>query len=217
MSINLTAVAVVAVLGAIVALLFAEARSSSSGILKAKMTASSLFVGLALLFGALDSLFGQLVLAGLVLSWFGDLFLVGKSDKAFIAGLSAFLLAHIAYAAAFTTQPLDTPGIVYVATAMAVVAGVVLRWLWPGIPASMKAPVVVYVIVIATMVTLAGGTTALWGPTLLLAAAVFAASDVFVARERFVQSALANRFLGLPLYYAAQLAFAFSVAGPGTR
>jgi YhhN family len=44
------------------------------------------------------------------------------------------------------------------------------------------------------------------------AALVFAASDIAVARQAFVQPALTNKLWGLPLYYAAQLALAGSVA-----
>ena len=49
-------------------------------------------------------------------------------------------------------------------------------------------------------------------PTLALGALAFAASDVSVARERFVAPAFANGAWGLPLYFAAQLVLAGSVA-----
>ena len=95
---------------------------------------------------------------------------------------------------------------------MGLVAAAVLRWLWPGLPRPLRLPVIAYVIAIAVMVVTAAGTVADRGPGLLAAAAVFAASDVFVARERFVHSTVANRLLGLPLYYGAQLVLALSVA-----
>ena len=44
-----------------------------------------------------------------------------------------------------------------------------------------------------------------------LAAVAFFCSDLSVARDRFVAPGFANRAWGLPLYYAAQLAFAWSV------
>ena len=202
-------VACAALTVAVAGLLVAEARASRAGIWLAKPAASTLFVVVACLAGATGSTFGLLVLSGLGLSWFGDVFLIGQRTVAFIAGLSAFLLAHLAYAAAFFTLPLEILPTMLAGAGMLLVAIVVLRWLWPGLPAALRAPVVAYVLVIALMVAIAGGTV----PVLLLAAAVFAASDVFVARERFVRSSLANRLCGLPLYYAAQLAFALSVSG----
>jgi hypothetical protein len=47
-------------------------------------------------------------------------------------------------------------------------------------------------------------------PRIPLAAALFAASDVLVARQQFVAPAMANRIIGLPMYFAAQLLFAVS-------
>jgi uncharacterized membrane protein YhhN len=46
-------------------------------------------------------------------------------------------------------------------------------------------------------------------------ALAFAASDVFVARHRFVAPGPLNRTWGLPLYYAAQLLLASTVAPLG--
>ena len=207
------AVACAARVIAVIALLAAESRGSRTGIWLAKPAASSCFVAVALLAGAMGSTFGLLMLSGLVLSWFGDVFLIGRRTTAFVAGLSAFLLAHLAYAAAFGTLPLALPPLIVAGAGMLIVAVVVLRWMWPGLPGSLKAPVVAYVMVIALMVTIAGGTIPARGAPLIVAAAVFAVSDIFVARERFVRSSLVNRLWGLPLYYAAQLAFALSVSG----
>jgi uncharacterized membrane protein YhhN len=44
-----------------------------------------------------------------------------------------------------------------------------------------------------------------------LGAALFFASDLLVARDRFVRPGLANRLVGLPLYYAAQVLLALAV------
>ena len=48
--------------------------------------------------GALGSGYGSVILTGLVLSWFGDAFLIGTSQHWFLLGLASFFLAHIAYA-----------------------------------------------------------------------------------------------------------------------
>ena len=46
----------------------------------------------------------------------------------------------------------------------------------------------------------------------LAAALLFYASDFFVARDRFVRPGFVNRLIGLPLYYAAQAWFAWTIA-----
>jgi len=74
--------------------------------------------------------------------------------------------------------------------------------------------VMAYVLALGAMVSLAIGAAAGWGrPLLAVGALAFAASDVSVARDRFVAPGLVNRAWGLPLYYAAQLVIALSVAG----
>lgn len=207
-----TSLTIAALAAAVAGLLVAEWRQSRIGVWIMKPLASTLFIAIALQSGALSSGFGQLILLALVLSWFGDVFLIGERSAAFIAGLSAFLLAHVAFAAAFLTQPLEFVPMVYAGLLMAIVARVVLGWLWPGLPPALRLPVIAYVLVIALMVAVAGGTISSHGLLLLAPAVVFAASDIFVARERFVQSSLVNRLWGLPLYYGAQLAFALGVA-----
>lgn len=47
-------------------------------------------------------------------------------------------------------------------------------------------------------------------PVLLVAPLAFFVSDLAVARDRFVEPGFVNRFVGLPLYYGAQIVFAAS-------
>ena len=195
---------------AVVALLWAEARQSSPGIWLAKPIASTLFIVTALLAGATATLFGQLILLGLILSWLGDVFLIPKRQLFFIAGLGSFLLAHVAYSGAFLLQPLDMLPMASVGVAMAVVAIITLRWLWPCLPQNLRPAVVAYLVAISLMVVLSAGTITATGLQLFIGAVMFAASDIFVARERFVSPSVANRLCGLPLYYGAQLIFALS-------
>ena len=53
--------------------------------------------------------YGNQLLLGLVLSLIGDVLLLGRSDRHFLAGLIAFLLAHVAYIAAFRRIPGEAP------------------------------------------------------------------------------------------------------------
>ena len=195
---------------AVAALLWAEWKPSRPGIWLAKPAASTLFVVAAVMAGALTSAYGRLILLGLVLSWLGDVFLISKRRHFFVAGLGSFLLAHLAYGAAFLLQPVAILPLAIAAMAMVAFVIIVLRWLWPHLPENLRPAVVCYVLVISWMVALASGTVTAVGLQLLIGAVMFAASDLFVARERFIAASATNRLLGLPLYYAAQLIFALS-------
>lgn len=77
----------------------------------------------------------------------------------------------------------------------------------------MRAPVHVYMAVIACMVAAAVSGSAHTGDGALAVGAVaFALSDLSVARERFVRPQLINLLWGLPLYYFAQVVLAVSAA-----
>jgi len=172
------------------------------------------FIWAGIAAGALDSTYGQWVLAGLVLCLLGDLLLIPLDRPAvFRAGVFAFLLGHVAYSAAFVTQPLDGFGLAGGAILLAVVVFGVLRWLGSSLPADMVWPVRTYLVVIGVMSTLACGVTAAGGPWAVAAGALaFTASDVSVARDRFVRHEFLNRAWGLPLYYGAQLLIASTPA-----
>lgn len=195
---------------AVAALLWAELKSSRPGIWLIKPVASTLFIGTALLAGALASSYGQLILLGLLLSWLGDVFLISKRQPFFVTGLASFLLAHVAFSGAFFLLPLEAVPLTIAATAMIVFAVVILRWLWPHLSGFLRPAITSYMGVISLMVVLASGTIAAVGPPLAVAAVMFAVSDIFVARDRFVSPSVVNRFCGLPLYYGAQLLFALS-------
>lgn len=183
--------------------LVAEARGAAALRATSKVGASLAVVLLALARGG-DSSFDRRVLAGLCLSLVGDALLLSARRPAFLAGLVAFLLAHVAYAAAFAPRSATPP---WVALPVVAALAVVLRWLWPHL-GTMKGPVVAYTLVISAMLYLALG---VGGPRVPLGASLFYVSDLFVARDRFVKPGLANRIAGLPVYYAAQLLFAAAV------
>jgi uncharacterized membrane protein YhhN len=210
-----TAFAPIAVCGvAVAALLLAERRDSGRGIWIAKPVASLSFIWMALASGATQSGYGRWILVALILCLAGDLLLIPRNRPAvFRAGVLAFLLGHLAYAAGFITQPLAWHGLAIGAALLALVVFVVLRWLGPSLPADMVWPVRAYLFVIAVMSVLACGVTAAGGPPYVAAGALaFTASDVSVARDRFLRHEFANRAWGLPLYYAAQLLLASTPA-----
>lgn len=199
---------------AVAGLLWAEYAGSRKGLWLAKPLASLAFVWAAVAAGALDTVYGQLVLVALVLCLVGDVLLIPLDRPAvFRAGVFAFLAGHVAYSAAFLTRPLGIAGLVAGAVLMAIVLVAVLRWLGPSLSPDMRGPVRIYMIVIGVMTALACGVSAGGGPWAVAAGALaFAASDVSVARDRFVRPAFVNRAWGLPLYYAAQLLLATTPA-----
>ena len=199
---------------AVAGLLAAERRHSQRGKWWAKPIASLAFVGTALAAGALESTYGLLILAGLGLCLLGDVLLIPQGRIAvFRAGVFAFLSGHLAFAAAFLTQPLDLLWFAGAAVVLALLLWRVWRWLQPSVTADMRGAVVAYFVVIGTMSALAVALAGAGGPWIVAVGALaFTASDVSVARDRFVKEEFFNRAWGLPLYYCAQLLIALTPA-----
>lgn len=178
----------------------------------AKAGASLCFILVAVQRRALWSHYGRLIFAGLVLSWFGDVFLAGSGEAIFLAGLVSFLLAHVAYTVGFVIHGLSRRWTLGAAISLAPVVFVVLRWLIPHVDDDMRAPVFTYIAVITCMVILASGARGQGlHPSALLGAILFFLSDIAVSRNRFVEPESMDWLWGLPLYYAAQLLLAYSV------
>lgn len=198
--------------GAVGWLLIAE-KTSSPARLVAKPLASAGFLAAALAAGALDGSFGRWMLAGLALSALGDVFLLGKSEPRFLAGLGSFLVAHLLFAVAFAVRGVDPAGLLAVVP-FALFVCWVLRWLGPHLSERMRPPVIAYAVVISLMGVLAVATAAgAWDARIPAGAGLFIVSDLAVARDNFVSPGFQNRLVGLPLYYAGQLLLAWSAGG----
>ncbi len=184
--------------------LWADATGRSGARAALKILASCGFVAL----GALSAhdRFGFLILIGLCLSAVGDALLLSAAERAFLAGVGAFLLAHLAYVGAFAPLARISPA---AAAILAAVAAAVMTWLWRRL-GPMRIPVLVYTAVISVMLLLGVGTAR---PLVLWGALLFYLSDLTVARDRFVQPGLANRLVGLPMYYAGQVLLALAARG----
>lgn len=178
-----------------------------------KAAASTCFIATALATGALKTRYGKLILAGLALSWFGDVFLISSSDTLFLAGLVSFLSAHVAYVAAFVVFGIRARWSGGAAVALAPVVFFVLRWLLPHVEGPMKAPVFAYITVITLMVVASWGARGAGAHIAIpVGAMLFFVSDIAVSRNRFVEPESMDWLWGLPLYYVAQLFLAYSVA-----
>jgi uncharacterized membrane protein YhhN len=204
----LTAITAVAVL----ALLAAEALGRRVMVWIAKPTASTAFVAAAFVHGMPTDAYGIWVVVALVLSWWGDVLLIPRSQKVFLAGILAFLSAHVAYAIAFVARGIALGWLVASGLPLALLGALVGRYFVRHAPAGLKRAVVAYIGVLSTMVALALAAWGRGGGTLLpIAAIAFYLSDISVALNRFVRPSLAYRAWGAPLYFGAQLLFAATV------
>lgn len=182
----------------------------------AKLTASTAFIAVAVSAGAPDTGWGRALLAGLGLSWFGDAFLLGTSDTWFLLGLSAFLLAHVAYLTAFLLRGVDLGWVAGATVVVLLFSSGVALWLMPHVGGGMRVPVLAYLVVINLMVIGAIGARGAGATWLLPAGAMaFYFSDLGVAARQFLQPEFPPYVWSLPLYYAGQLMLAWSPAGRG--
>lgn len=179
----------------------------------AKVLASCGFLTVAILAGALRTIYGRLLLAGLACSFVGDVLLIAESERMFLGGLSAFLLAHTAYVAAFVTRGVSFRWMVIAALPMIAIATAITLWLAPHTPPALTLPVTLYTIVISGMVITAFGTRGSGAPALILVGALsFFLSDLSVASLRLLHTEFPAYVWGLPLYYAGQVCLALSAA-----
>lgn len=198
---------------AVLVLILGERRDSRVIMWAAKPLASAIFVAIALLAGPPTSAAAWALLAAIILSFVGDLFLIDRAARIFRIGILAFLLAHVAFVAAFVALGVGWGWAALALVPLVANALVVARWILPKVDATLRASVIAYILVITTMVALACGATARGAPPMLLVAAIaFYANDILVARDRFVTRTWINRLIGLPLYYGAMALFALHVA-----
>ncbi len=165
----------------------------------------------AILGGSDLSVYKMMIIAGLVCSLAGDIFLMLPADR-FLPGLIAFLFAHLCYITAFASDIIS------------------LSW-WPLIPliiwaivfylfissalGKLKIPVIIYVVIILMMTWLAWER---WIQTkqsetllVLIGAVLFAISDTILAADRFKGVFKPARALRLAVYFAGQWLIASSV------
>ncbi len=151
------------------------------------------------------------VTAGLALGALGDLALSRPGNRAFLAGMAAFALGHLAYALWFLGQamPPDMPRLAAMAGLLALSLSTI-RWLLPHTGA-LKPAVAAYVAVICAM-----GLAALLsvnGPA-LAGAGLFILSDLLLALALFCPVTPAGRrILSLALWPAYWLGQALILAG----
>lgn len=151
------------------------------------------------------------IAVGLVFSLAGDVFLMLPVDR-FTLGLASFLVAHVAYLVAFTTNvAVGSAPLLLLPFALA--AGVLVSFLWKHL-GSKRVPVVLYAGVLAAMAWLA--TSRVWvlggrgAECAAIGAVLFVVSDGSLAVNRFRARFAHAQTLIMTTYVVAQWLIALS-------
>jgi uncharacterized membrane protein YhhN len=166
--------------------------------------------------------------AGLVFSLAGDVLLILPKEQ-FIAGLIAFLIAHLFYLVGFNLpKPVFNAPVLILAVAVALTSFQVYQSIAKGLLVSGKAklrtPVLIYSTVISLMLlsalsTLTGESKAgvvSWAPVTALfvsvGALLFFISDAILALNKFVKPTLNGRLVYMICYHLGQTLITVGVA-----
>jgi uncharacterized membrane protein YhhN len=144
-----------------------------------------------------------MLIIGLAFSMVGDVCLMLPKDM-FIAGLGAFLVAHVFYVVALLALGISFGGFLFGVMLMAVVALVVGRNIVQGAALTDKAlagPVAAYMAVISLMVASAIGTGRFFA---IAGALLFAASDSVLGWTRFLKNFPRSRMIVMVTYHLGQ-------------
>jgi len=136
--------------------------------------------------------------AALALCLAGDVLLLPQVDR-FRAGLAAFLLGHLAFIGGFAALAW-APGRLVLGAPVALVALLAAPRIALAAPAKLRAPIVVYTVVITAMFA------ASWMPHRVLAelgASLFVVSDFWLAWNRFVKPVRGGRLGVIVTYHLA--------------
>jgi uncharacterized membrane protein YhhN len=153
--------------------------------------------------------------AGIGLSIVGDVALLSPGEGAFIVGLAAFLLAHVAYVVGFASAAGWAPWVAVVAGLAAAATAGMLRAIWAG-TRGLHAPVIAYGLAITSMVTAAFAMAAGGLPGAPFAAGgalLFYASDASLALNRFRRPLRRAALFTLGLYWLGQIGIALAARG----
>ena len=147
-----------------------------------------------------------LVVAALVFSWAGDVFLIW--NNMFIFGLIAFLIAHVFYIIAYHRTGAASGELKPLDVIKFLLLGSLLIWLiYPGL-GSMTLPVLVYALVLLGMGIWAhkrrGATCASSFTLVSIGVVLFVISDGMIAVNKFAFEIPAERILIMSTYMAAQ-------------
>jgi uncharacterized membrane protein YhhN len=164
--------------------------------------------------GRPETTFARWITAGIALSVIGDVALLSDSNRAFMIGLVAFLLAHIAYVIAFLGVAAWSPHVAIAAVVVVAASALLLRATWKG-AAGMHAATIAYAAVISAMVISAWATVGgplLMAPYAAVGAVLFYISDSSLALNRFRRPIPHSALLAMGVYWLGQLGIAIAAS-----
>lgn len=181
----------------------------------AKPATMAALIGVAATIGDLSGTGRVLLVCGAVLGLLGDIALMGDSELAFMSGLVAFAVGHLAYAGSAFSIGFDVGwsliGVVFMVVLLA------CRFATRTVPgahriggAVLSGAVVFYAVVISAMVVGA------WGTAIVLAgvgACAFAISDWVLGHQRFVGPLPGGRLAVMIPYHVGQAMLIVGLAG----
>jgi uncharacterized membrane protein YhhN len=176
--------------------------------------------------GPHDAWLARFFLPGLVFSLAGDIFLLLPSERFFIPGLAAFLLAHVCYIIGLNSTLPPWPALALFIV-VAIIGLAVFRGIALGLrhhqQTTMLIPVALYSLILSLMLFSAWATlfrpewTPLRRAMVIAGASLFFASDTMLARNLFVtqSSSPSARLRVMITYHLGQIALAASIASIG--
>ncbi len=182
-----------------------------AGVMKA-LTALTVLAYCFLLYTSTPSTYALLILIAIALGVVGDILLIGRSSKLFLAGMLAFATGHLFYIGAFLQYSFQW--LEWFAGALPLTLGLlaVYRWLKPDLRGAMKVAVPFYMLILGLMCSIAMSTRNEGQLTIIaIGGILFLVSDLFVATHRFKKPRFHDKLIGLPLYFAAQFVLATSI------
>jgi uncharacterized membrane protein YhhN len=166
----------------------------------AKPTTLALLIATAATLDPADDTQRAWFVVALGFSLVGDVALMLPSDR-FVAGLAAFLLAHVAYSVGMVVGGIEGPALA-IGVGAAIVAIVLLgRRIVGSAPPGLRGPVALYILVISAMVALAMGTGQPW---IIAGALLFYTSDALIGWTRFVDDFPHSRVAVMVTYHLGQ-------------
>lgn len=171
-----------------------------------KPLALAALIAVALAGGAASHTAGRWLLVGLVLCLAGDVFLLSRSDPAFIGGLTSFLLGHVAYVITFITLGLDEEAWALIGVMGMVACVIATRNVIPRASeqggAGLAVAVGAYMLVIGAMAV----TSWMTGEWLIgVGALTFVASDSMLALSKFVRARPRGEVAVMVTYHLGQV------------
>lgn len=199
--------AVIALASAIITICAKTFKNNSLQYVFKPLTMAAIILTAALNVSAPPLFYQTMIITGLIISTVGDVFLV--DSKRFVQGLSSFLLAHICFAAAFSSPP-NFPALPFYLLYAALAFFILRKNL-----GKLKIPVFVYTLAVTTMSWLALSRYLELNDDKTLLAFVgtifFVVSDSLLAFNKFKSSFSFAEIFILSTYFIAQWLIALSV------